>query len=312
MKKVIVFGSINMDLAVTVPYLPSKGETLTGNNFNLSGGGKGANQAIALSRLGVNTELVGRVGNDEFGKQLKETLTDNEVNHDHVIIDDNHPTGVAIITVEASGDNQIIVVSGANGAVNEQDLANLESLLPSASYLLLQLEIPLWIITEAIALAKKYNVKVILDPAPALRLGEDIYKELEIITPNLIEASQLLGYEVDNSETAQKAGDWFLDRGVKTVIITMGEKGVYCATKEQKYWVSTPSVTVVDTVGAGDAFNAGLTTALIEGHSLPIAIQWGVINGSLSVTKSGSQSAFAHRHEFDQALGQYELNLEIL
>lgn len=309
MKKpqVIVFGSINMDLAVKVPKLPKKGETLAGHSFTTTGGGKGANQAVALSRLGVETALIGRVGNDDFGNKLRQDLTNNGVEIETITIDEQESTGMAIITVEESGENEIIIVAGANGKIDDYELTNLARNLPNCSYLLLQLEIPLSAVTKAIKLAEKYNVPVILDPAPALKLPDEIYAGIKIITPNLVEASQLVGLPVTNIEEVEKASLILLDKGVENVIITMGKEGVFCANQQEKFWLSSPVVNAIDTVAAGDAFNGGLTTALVEGYSLVEAVKSGVIAGSLSVTKTGAQSSLPTRQEFEKALPEFNL-----
>lgn len=314
MKKpqVIVFGSINMDLAVKVPYLPEKGETLAGHSFTTTGGGKGANQAVALSRLGVETTLIGRVGNDDFGTKLRQDLANNEVQIKTITIDEKESTGMAIITVEESGENQIIIVAGANGKFDDHELIILQKYLPNCSYLLLQLEIPLSAVTKAIKLAQKQNVSVILDPAPAMKLPDEIYRGIKIITPNLLEASQLVGLPVTNIEEAEKASLILLAKGVENVIITMGKEGVFCANQQEKFWVSAPVVNVIDTVAAGDAFNGGLTTALVEGYSLAEAVKWGVVTGSLSVTKAGAQSSLPNRQEFEKARARANFFVQLI
>lgn len=295
----IVFGSINMDLAVKVPRLPQKGETLAGNSFSTTGGGKGANQAVALARLGVETALIGRVGDDNFGTTLIENLTKNGVQTEKIKVDNRASTGIAMITVEESGENQIIIVSGANGKMDDSDLSILRELLPFSSYLLLQLEIPLPVVVKAIAIAQSLSIPVILDPAPAHQLPEEIYPSINIITPNLIEISQLANFSVKTIKDVEKAALKLLNKGVENVIVTMGKEGVFCLNKEEKFLVLALDVNVVDTVAAGDAFNAGLTTALIEGHSLKEAVKWGVIVASLSIIKTGAQLSFPTRQEFD-------------
>ncbi len=298
---VVVFGSINLDLTVQVKRLPTTGETLTANSFQTTGGGKGANQAVALARLGIPTSLIGRVGNDRFGQQLKDELAQNQVNIENVRVSTNQSTGIAMIAVEeTTGENQIIIVTGANGNVDDTDLANLEKVLATSTYLLLQLEIPLEAVIKAIDLARQYNVKVILDPAPVVDLPEDIYTKIDIITPNTIEVSQLVGFTVDNIEDAKKASLWLLNKGVKTVIITMGSEGVFCATNQKQFLVSAPKLKVVDTVGAGDAFNGGLTMGLSLGYSLKEAVKHGVIASSLSVSKTGVQSSFPNKDEMEK------------
>ena len=302
--QVTVFGSINMDLAVKVPYLPKRGETLAGHSFLTTPGGKGANQAVALSKLGVETALIGRVGNDDFGHRLRQDLADNGVHVEAISIDKQASTGIAIITVEESGENEIIIVAGANEKIDDSDLNKLEKLLANSSYLLLQLEIPLVAVVQAIKIAQKFNISVILDPAPATKLPDEIYSQIKILTPNIIEVSQLVDFPVRNIKEVEKAGSILLNKGVENVIITMGEKGVFCANCQEKFLVYAPVMNVIDTVAAGDAFNGGLTAALVKGYSLPESVTWGVIAGSLSVTKTGAQSSLPSLQEFAKAQEQ--------
>ena len=302
--QVTVFGSINMDLAVKVPYLPRRGETLAGHSFLTTPGGKGANQAVALSKLGVETALIGRVGNDDFGQRLRQDLADNGVHIEAITVDKQASTGIAIITVEESGENEIIIVAGANEKIDDSDLNKLEKLLANSSYLLLQLEIPLIAVVQAIKIAQKFNISVILDPAPATKLPDEIYSQIKILTPNIIEVSQLVDFPVTNIKEVKKAGSILLNKGVENVIITMGEKGVFCANCQEKFLVCAPAMNVIDTVAAGDAFNGGLTAALVKGYSLSEAVTWGVIVGSLSVTKTGAQSSLPSLQEFTKAQEQ--------
>ena len=212
---IVVFGSINIDLVAKTPRLPQPGETIIGSNFCTAGGGKGANQAVAAARLGTSTHMIGRVGNDKFAEELLTNLQSFGLNTDNVFIDKNTHSGVAVIAVEDSGQNNIIVIPGANNNVGEEDLERLKKLLPGVTTLLLQLEIPLPIVQKAAFLAREAGVRVILDPAPArsdLPLAEpskriELYPLIDIMTPNEVEASQLVGFPVNNPETAILAGN---------------------------------------------------------------------------------------------------------
>lgn len=299
--RVIVFGSINMDLVAKVPRLPIPGETLIGDNFSTVPGGKGANQAVAVARLGIRTAIVGRVGNDNFGKDLLQTLQADNVDTDGVSIE-QATTGVAVIAVDARGENHIIVIPGANGNVGDEDVTRLVNLLPQATALLLQLEIPLPAVQKAAQAAQKAGVKVIFDPAPARNLPPEIYPLIDIITPNAVEAGQLVGFEVNNPETAAQAADILRQRGVNTVIIKLGAQGVFCGTAKETFFTPAFSVQAVDTVAAGDAFNGGLAAALAQGYSLQQSILWGAAAGALSATKSGAQSSLPRSDEFDAFL----------
>jgi ribokinase len=296
---IIVFGSINMDLVAQVPRLPLPAETLTGTGFFTAPGGKGANQAVAAARLGATTYMVGRVGNDEFGAVLLKHLEVEGVRTDAIATDPEVSSGVAQIAVEESGQNNIIVVPGANGRLDENDLARLEILLPEAKLLLLQLEIPLDVTLQAVHLAREHNVQVILDPAPVTDLPGEIYSQIDLITPNEIEAAQLVGFPVNNREDAFRATDALLDLEVRVAIIKLGADGVVFASHNPEFrgFIRPFPVTAVDTVAAGDAFNGGLAVALSEGLELPDAVRWSAAAGALATTKPGAQTAMPRREE---------------
>jgi ribokinase len=299
---IVVFGSINIDLVARTPRLPSPGETITGKVFQTFPGGKGANQAVACSRLGANTFMVGRVGDDEFGENLKEELEKAGVDHENVIVDTNTSSGVALIAVEDSAENFIIVIPGANGKVDDQDLKRLKAVLTRSEVLLLQLEIPLEMVGAAAKLAKENNVQVILDPAPAQVLSEEIYPLLDIITPNEIETELLVGFPLETKEDAAKAAKILRDRGASNVIIKMGSRGAFALMGDQEEFFKPYQVATVDTVAAGDAFNGALAVALSEHLPVEKAIQWGMAGGALSVTKKGAQPAMPERNELNALL----------
>jgi ribokinase len=299
---IVVFGSINIDLVARTPRLPSPGETITGKVFQTFPGGKGANQAVACSRLGANTFMVGRVGDDEFGENLKEELEKAGVDHENVIVDTNTSSGVALIAVEDSAENFIIVIPGANGKVDDQDLKRLKAVLTRSEVLLLQLEIPLEMVGAAAKLAKENNVQVILDPAPAQVLSEEIYPFLDIITPNEIETELLVGFPLETKEDAAKAAKILRDRGASNVIIKMGSRGAFALMGDQEEFFKPYQVATVDTVAAGDAFNGALAVALSEHLPVEKAIQWGMAGGALSVTKKGAQPAMPERNELNALL----------
>lgn len=300
---IIVFGSINIDLVATAPRLPVAGETLLGENFFKVPGGKGANQAVALARLGIPTHMVGRVGPQNFGVELVNNLQASGVQTDNIFVDKNVTSGVAIITVDYAGENQIIVIPGANERVNQEDVERLSHLLPEATALLLQLEIPIAAVVAAAQAARNANIKVILDPAPAQSdLPAELYPLVDIITPNEVEAGQLVGFPVDTEERAAEAAAVLLQRGVKCAIVKLGAKGVFCATAEEKFFVPAFPVHTIDTVAAGDAFNGGLAAALFQGFSLKQAVIWGTAAGALATTKPGAQTSLPDRFTFDAFL----------
>jgi len=300
---IIIFGSINIDLIATTPRLPMAGETINGNNFLTAGGGKGANQAVAAARLGIPTKIVGRVGNDSFGQQLLVSLQTANVDTAGVVVDENIHTGVAVIAVDASGQNSIIVVPGANHGINNTDVERLRNLLSNATVLLLQLEIPVEVAMSAAKVAQEMGVKVILDPAPMpANFPNYFYDSIDIITPNEIEASQLVGFTVSDRETATRTAIELCQRGVKNAVVKIGDRGVVCATAEETFFQPAFVVEAIDTVAAGDAFNGGLAAALDTGLSLKEAVKWGAAAGALCATRSGAQPAMPDRKTFEKFL----------
>jgi ribokinase len=300
---VIVLGSVNMDLVVHTPRLPDPGETLMGSRFLTTPGGKGANQAVALARLGVPTQLVGRVGGDAFGRELLEALEGFGVHLQEVRIDSSSHSGVAMITVAENGENQIIGVPGANGQLDVTDVQRMQALLPQAQTLLLQLEIPVSVVKAAAIAARQAGVPVILDPAPVPPEAiASLYPLVDILLPNEVEASQLVGFPVNTPETAAKAATHLQQQGAHTVIVKLGAQGAVCATPETQFFVPAFSVEAIDTVAAGDAFAGGLTAALLSGLSLPEAARWGAAAGALATTKIGAQSAMPDRPTFEAFL----------
>lgn len=312
----IVFGSINIDLVSKTPRLLLPGETLTGHSFATAPGGKGANQAVAIAKLGVPSYMVGRIGGDNFGRELLASLQAAGVKTENVLVDESISSGVAAIAVADNGENQIIITPGANGRVDETDVERLQSLLkippnlPShkggtnsppfqgglgGSILLLQLEIPLSAVIAAAQVAKAAGIKVILDPAPAQNLPDELYPLVDIITPNETEAGRLVGFTVDGREAATEAAQALLQKGVGNAIVKLGAKGVICATQTETFFTPAFSVKAVDTVAAGDAFNGGLAAALVEGLPLRQAVVWGAAAGALAATKPGAQSAMCDR-----------------
>ncbi|KAB8315720.1 ribokinase [Tolypothrix campylonemoides VB511288] len=302
---IIVFGSINIDLVATAPRLPVAGETLLGRDFFKAPGGKGANQAVASARLGIPTYMVGRVGADSFGTELVNSLQASDVQTENVFVDETVSSGVAMITVDMRGENQILVIPGANGRVNQEDVQRLSRLLPEATALLLQFEIPISAVVAAAKAAREAGVTVILDPAPVQsHVPDELYPLVDIITPNEVEAAQLVGFPVDGEESATKAAAVLRQRGVKNAIAKLGAKGVFCATQEESFFIPSFPVHTVDTTAAGDAFNGGLAAALHEGLSLRQAVVWGAAAGALAATKPGAQPSLPDRITFDAFLKQ--------
>ncbi|EKQ70768.1 ribokinase [Leptolyngbyaceae cyanobacterium JSC-12] len=296
---VIVFGSLNMDLVSRTPRLPLPGETIIGSNFFTTPGGKGANQAVAIARLGIPTRMIGRVGKDAFGHELLTALQATDIDTSGITVDNTTHSGVAIITVTDTGENQIIGVLGANAQINETDVERLIQQLPQAKVLMLQLEIPIPAVKAAAQAAHEAGVVVMLDPAPAPTESiDDIYPFVDFLLPNEIEAGQLVGFPVNSPETAASAASTLQQRGAKTVIIKLGAQGVFCASPEATLFQPAFSVHAIDTVAAGDAFAGGFAAALVEGRPLKQALTWGCAAGALATTKVGAQSAMSDRRTF--------------
>ena len=303
---VVVFGSINMDLVVRTPRLPAPGETLTGYTFFTAPGGKGANQAVACARLGAPTRMVGRVGDDLFGEQLRASLRSFGVQDDGVLTTPG-PSGVALIAVDDLAENTIVIVPGANGSVSIADIPRLEAVLDGARILLVQLEVPIETVVAAARAAHTRGVTVILDPAPALPLPDELYALADIITPNEHEAATLTGIAVRDDQGAIAAARALIARGARRVAIKLGARGALTADTEGEQFWSSFTVTPVDTVAAGDAFNGGLAVALSEGRSFNEAIRGGLAAGALSVTRHGAQPSMPERNEVLTLLAQEHL-----
>lgn len=299
---VIVFGSINMDLITYVPRFPEVGETLFGYSFLTAPGGKGSNQAVAAARLGVPTRLFGRVGDDTFGPELMRSVSEQGVDLSGVMIDKEHGTGLAVISVDDNADNMITVVSGANMALDEGDVARCVAALPDAKVLVLQLEVPLEANIAVARAARELGVIVLLDPAPAKELPDEIFDLCDIITPNEAETEAQVGFRPKKVEEAAQAAEILLSRGVRTAIIKLGVGGVYYASSEDEGFVPSFVVDTIDTVAAGDAFNGGLATALAEGNSLAEAVRWGAAAGALATTRAGALPAMPRRDELEKLL----------
>lgn len=306
---VIVFGSINLDLVVEVPHLPIRGETVIGNRFFSATGGKAANQAVAVAKLGVPVYCVGRVGSDSFGQVLLKNLQTAGVDTRGVTIDSDIHSGIASIVIDERGDNAIACAAGANNLVRERELSEFTALLPQNKVVLMELGIPLPTVMEALKRARGSNCTIVLDPAPAQsRLPQEIYRMVDIITPNEIEASQLVGFTVDGITTARQAATFLHQMGAKTVIITLGSQGAFCSTGDETFWSKPLKVKAIDTVAAGDAFNGALAVALAEGKSLQEAVLWGNVAGALAVTKRGAQPSLPQRETFLELLAQQKDN----
>ena len=309
---IAVFGSLNMDLVTRVSRLPLLGETLMGTEFFTTPGGKGANQAVAAAKLGIPTRLIGHVGDDDWGRSLLSELQTYGVETSGIQIDSTIHSGVAIITVAATGENQIIGVYGANECMDQSDVDRLIPILDDSEVLLLQLEVPIESVKLAAQAAQAAGVMVILDPAPVPKTSIiHLYPYIDLLIPNETEASQLVGFEVNSVETATKAAFVLHDQGAKAVIIKLGAQGALYS--EELYseengseimtsFVPAFEVKAIDTVAAGDAFAGGLAVALVEGFPIVDAVRRGCAAGALATLTIGAQVAMSDRNQFDQFL----------
>jgi len=301
--RVLVIGSANMDFTVAVPRLPAEGETVTGGSFYVSHGGKGANQAVAARRLGGDVRFVGCVGQDPQGDRVVEQLAAEGIPTDGVIRTEA-ATGVALITVDREGRNQIAVASGANLELLP-DLAKMHaSLMPWAKVLLLQLEIPVSSVQWALATAREHGVLSILNPAPAQPLPDTLLSLVDCLTPNANEAEVLTGIAVTAPDRASQAAQHLLARGVRRVIVTLGTKGVlYCDGKSALHFPAFP-VDAVDTTGAGDAFNGALAVGLAAAGTWEEALPLANAAAALACTRRGAQTSFPRRAEVETFMRQ--------
>ena len=287
---VVVLGSLNIDFVVRAPRLPSPGETISGEEFTTSAGGKGANQAVAAARLGASTKMIGRVGRDVFGDMLLDSLRSDGVDISAVAIDGETETGTALITVADDGRNSIVVVPGANATVGRTELDALKSVIEGADVLLLQLEIPIEVVETAASIAASKEVAVILDPAPARSLPDRLLRHCTWITPNEREAEILTGVVVTDQESVAEAAHRLLTMGSKNVVITLGPRGCYCAFSHEGFFVPAPHVEAIDTVGAGDAFNGALAVGLAQNRPIRALLEAACAAGAGASALRGAQT----------------------
>lgn len=295
--EILVIGSSNTDMVVRAPRLPVAGETILGGQFRMVPGGKGANQAVAVARLGGSVRFVAKLGDDLFGRQALAGFQEESIRSDYISIDPEFPSGVALITVDERGENSIVVAGGANTRLTETDIDRAIPALESAGIILLQLEIPLPTVEYATKLAREFGKTVILDPAPACPLADSLLQTVTILTPNQTEAELLTGIPVDSPETARKVAIELFDRGVSNVIITLGSEGAYLYNGEIDRLIPGFPVEAVDTTAAGDTFNGALAVALAEGKDLVTAIDFANRAAALAVTRPGARSSIPYRRE---------------
>lgn len=298
-KNIIVVGSSNTDMVINADHLPVPGETIMGGSFMMNFGGKGANQAVAAARLNGNVHFIAKIGKDLFGKRSIEQYEDEGIHVEQIYSDPVLPSGVALIIVDANGENSIVVASGANSSLSPEDIKKAHSVIEKGDIMLIQLEIPIETVEYAAHLAKEKGIKVILNPAPARPLSDRLLKNLYMIIPNETEAEILSGVKVTDWESAQKAADIIHAKGANIVVITLGSKGALIKEEGQYHKVPVPKVKAIDTTAAGDTFCGAVCVALTENMSVLDAVKFANKCASITVTRMGAQSSLPYRREID-------------
>jgi ribokinase len=297
MNRIIVIGSSNTDMVVKSKKLPSRGETILGGTFLMNPGGKGANQAVAAARLKGNVTFVTKTGNDLFGDQSKQLFDIEGIDTRFIIKDQKNPSGIALITVDENGENCIVVAPGSNGTLSAFDIDDEVYGNDPSDVFLMQLEIPVSTVEYVAQKVAEKGNRVILNPAPARQLSNDLLNSLCVITPNEVEAELLTGMKVKDVPSAEKAAEKLFRKGVRNVVITMGAAGAYLHNQEVSKLIPVIPVKAVDSTAAGDVFNGALAVGLSEGKSLEEAVAFANKAASISVTRMGAQTSAPYRNE---------------
>ena len=304
-QKVTVFGSFVVDLMARTPHLPVPGETVRGSLFKQGAGGKGFNQGIAAHKAGGDVVMITKVGKDSMANVAYEAMDAVGLSKEYVFVNEEVGTGIALISVdENTSQNEIVIVPGACNTITDEDLAKVEEQIKTSAYVLLQLEVNQDANEKVAQLAKDNGVRVIINTAPYQPMRDEFLKGAYLVTPNEVEAEEITGIPVNDLESADKAAKVFFDKGVENVLITLGSRGVYVATKEESKIIPCFKVQAVDTTGAGDAFNGGFLTALSEGKDLWEAARFAQGLAALSVQRMGTTPAMPTREEIDAFLAE--------
>ena len=294
---ITVIGSSNTDMVIKTTKLPVPGETILGGDFFLNAGGKGANQAVAAARLGGKVSFIAKTGDDVFGKEAKQLFEIENINTGFMVTDPDHPSGVALITVDSHGENCIVVAPGANGYLSQNDIDLAREEILRSEIILMQLEIPIETVTYVANIAFESGKKVILNPAPAAKISDDLLSRLYMITPNETEAELITGIPVKDADSAFVAARHLFECGVKVVIITLGSKGALLYTGKEVKLIPSIKVEAVDTTAAGDVFNGAVAVAISEDMELEEAVKFACKAAAISVTRMGAQSSAPFRNE---------------
>lgn len=302
MKKILVVGSLNMDCVVETPHIPRAGETVSGRNVSFIPGGKGANQAYTAGKLGGSVKMLGAVGNDSLGQTLKKNLSNVGVDVSGIRVLENEITGQAFISIDDAGENSIIVIPGANGALTPEMITqteeSLKTIIQNSDIVVMQLEIPLKTVTYVKELASSLHKLIIVDPAPALsNIPDSFWEGIDYIKPNETELSILTGRQMKTGEEIIAGAKTMLEKGVRNVIVTMGNNGCMLVSNSSQQFFAAHRVKAVDTTAAGDCFTAAFALALAEEKSCPEALVFGQTASAISVTRKGAQTSIPTRDE---------------
>lgn len=301
--KIVVLGSINMDLVARCTSLPRPGETLTSKDYCEVFGGKGANQAIGAARAGGLVQMIARVGDDVFGPKLAGNLQQNGIDCRAITVTESCPSGLALIAVDDEGENQIVVIPGSNGRVSRDDIDRHEAIIGASDSLLIQLEVPLATVVYAIGVAKRFGIRVILDPAPVPpgAIPDDLL-QVDLLCPNESEAIRLTGVADESLESMQKAARLLHEKGAANVAITLGADGTLLFDGSNMQLIESIAITAVDTTGAGDAFAGALAVRWAETNDLIESVRWANVAGALAASRHGAQAGIASREDIERQL----------
>ncbi|HCR1865001.1 TPA: ribokinase [Enterobacter hormaechei subsp. steigerwaltii] len=300
----VVLGSINADHILNLETFPTPGETVTGNQYQVAFGGKGANQAVAAGRSGANIAFIACTGDDDTGERVRKQLASDNIDIAPVSVVAGESTGVALIFVNAEGENVIGIHAGANAALTTERVEAQRGIIAGAEALLMQLESPVESVLAAAKIAHENHTSVVLNPAPARVLSDELLALVDIITPNETEAEKLTGIRVENDDDAARAALALHEKGIGTVIITLGSRGVWASVNGEGRRVPGFKVKAIDTIAAGDTFNGALVTALLEGKVMDDAIRFAHAAAAIAVTRKGAQPSVPWRKEIDEFLSQ--------
>jgi ribokinase len=306
MARLVVIGSCNTDLVVQAPRLPKPGESVLGGVFAKFPGGKGANQAVAAARMGAEVTFVARVGEDDFGREALENFRREGIETSHIALDPKEATGIALIAVDAGGENQIVVAMGANGELSPEQVDAAAEAIDSCQVVLAQLEMPMETVERVAEIAARCEKPFVLNPAPACPLPGPVLEAVDVLTPNLGELGIIAAAPVDTVEDIEKAAHSLLAKGVGAVVVTQGREGCTVITPEESWWSAAISVDPRDSVGAGDCFSANLAVALAEDLSLKEAVRFATVAAGLSVTRLGAQSGMPTREDVEDYLRELQ------